>query len=144
MKELPDDRQIYISSRLWHEIQPKVDLTPFIFTLHNGIDLSKYGEGIRKFYFTFIIVRPDDEINHPYARFTRKNREADIAIEIPYAKAQKASEGELIKLMEEAYLKGIETLKALPLREGFDADRLERDVRAIFARDGWYEGVIMA
>ena len=27
---------------------------------------------------------------------------------------------------------------------GFDADRLERDVRAIFARDGWYEGVIMA
>ena len=144
MKELPDDRQIYVSSRLWHEILPKVDLTPFIFTLHEGIDLSKYGKGIRKFYFTFIIVKPNDKVNRPYAHFSRKNKEADIAVEISYEKAQAASEEELMKLMEAAYLQGIEQLKALPIKDGFDVDGFLEDVEKIFSRDGWYQRVQVA
>ncbi len=139
MKELLDDRQIYISSRLWHEIYPKVDLTPFIFTLHEGIDLSKYGEGIKKFYFTFIIVKPDDKINLPYTHYSKNKEEVDIAIEIPYERAQKASEIELIQLMEEAYLRGIEQLKTLPVKGRFDVDRLKKDVEMIFSKDRWYE-----
>jgi len=139
MKELLDDRQIYVSSRLWHEIQPKVDLTPFIFKLHEGIDLSKYGEGIKKFYFTFIIVRPDDKINLPYCHYSKNKKEVDIAIEIPYEKAQEASKVELIQLMEEAYLKGIEKLKTLSVKGRFDVDKLKKDVERIFSRDKWYE-----
>lgn len=141
MKELPEDRQIYISSRLWHEIHPKVDLTPFIFTLHEAIDLSKYGKGIKKFYFTFIIVKPDDEINHPYTHFNKKDKEADIAIKISYQKALEASEVELIHLMEDAYLKGIEKLKTLQVKGLFDFDKLKKDVEVIFSRKKWYEAV---
>lgn len=139
MKELPNDRQIYISSRLWHEIHPKVDLTPFIFTLHEGIDLSKYGEGIRKFYFTFIIVKPNDIINRPYAHFNKKKREVDIAIKISYTKAEKASSSKLIRLMEDAFLQGIEKLKTLPLNAPFDVDQLQKDVKRIFSREGWFK-----
>jgi|APTNR8051073442_1049403.scaffolds.fasta_scaffold08830_4 hypothetical protein len=139
MKALLDDRQIYVSSRLWHEIYPKVDLTPFIFILHEDIDLSKYGEGIKKFYFTFIIVRPDDKINLPYTHYSKNKKEVDIAIEIPYEKALEASKVELIQLMEEAYLKGIDKLKTLPVKERFDVDKFKKDVENIFSIDKWYE-----
>ena len=74
MREIPEDRQIYISGRLWHEVYPKVNLTPFIYVLHDGIDLSKYGKGLKKFYFTFIVVQPHDEINVPYACFDKKEK----------------------------------------------------------------------
>lgn len=144
MKELLDDRQIYVSSRLWHEIYPKVDLTPFIFKLHEEIDLSKYGEGVKKFYFTFIIVRPDDKINLPYTHYSKTKEEVDIAIEIPYESAQKASGIELIQLMEEAYLRGIEKLKTLPVKGRFDVDLLKKDVEMIFSKDRWYEMVKVA
>ena len=42
MKSLPDERQIYISCRIWNEVYPKMDIAPFIFALHEGIDLKKY------------------------------------------------------------------------------------------------------
>jgi len=140
MREIPEDRQIYISGRLWHDVYPKVNLTPFIYTLHDGIDLSKYGNGLKKFYFTFIVVKPHDEINVPYARFDKKEKAADIAVGIPYSLVECASEKETIELMENAYLEGIEKLQSLPVKD-FDAAGLKKDVEMIFSRDKWYEGV---
>ena len=141
MREIPEDRQIYISGRLWHEVYPKVNLTPFIYVLHDGIDLSKYGKGLKKFYFTFIVVKPHDEINVPYARFDKKRKAADIAVGIPYDLVEGASEKETIKLMEKAYLEGIGKLAELPIKD-FDFVGLKKDVEEIFSRDGWYERVV--
>ena len=141
MREIPEDRQIYISGRLWHEVYPKVNLTPFIYVLHDGIGLSKYGKGLKKFYFTFIVVKPHDEINVPYTRFDKELRAADIAVGIPYDLVESASEEETIGLMEKAYLEGIEKLGSLPI-EDFDVDSLKEDVEEIFSRDGWYERVV--
>ncbi len=141
MREIPEDRQIYISGRLWHEVYPKVNLTPFIYVLHDGIDLSKYGKGLKKFYFTFIVVKPHDEINVPYARFDKKDKAADIAEGIPYDFVEGASEKKTIKLMEKAYLEGVEKLGELPIK-GFDVGSLKEDVEEIFSRDGWYEAVL--
>lgn len=139
MRNLPDDRQIYVSSRLWHEIYSKVNLPPFIFALHEGIDLSKYGDGLKKFYFTFIIVTPADKVNQAYTHYDKKERSADIAIAIPYDQAEKASESELIKLMEQAYLQGIDQLHQLRLKGEFDICAFRKDVEAIFSVDNWYE-----
>lgn len=138
MREIPEDRQIYVSGRLWHEIYPKVNLTPFIYVLHDTIDLGKYGKGLKKFYFTFIVVKPHDEINVPYARFDRKRKAADIAVKIPYHVVEGASEKETIQLMESAYLEGVDKLAELPIRD-FDSIGLKKDVEEIFSRDGWYE-----
>ena len=139
MRELPDDRQIYVSSRLWHEIHPKVNLTPFIFGLHEGIDLAKYGDGLNKFYFTFLILLPDNELFPPGTYFDEEKQEAEIAVAIDYDDAFNASEEELIKMMEEAYLKGIELIDTLPLKSEFDTQSFKEDVEAIFSQDKWYE-----
>lgn len=138
---IPEERQIYVSGRLWHEIYPKVNLTPFIHVLHESIDLSKYGDALKKFYFTFIIVKPEDKINRPGRHFNKKNKAADISIQIPYHQILTASESETIKLMESAYLEGIEQLRTLPLKGPLNIDKLKQDVQAIFALEEWYKRI---
>lgn len=140
MKSIPDERQIYISGRLWHEIYPKMDIAPFIFALHEGIDLTKYGEGLKKLYFTFLVMPPDDQVLAPYQHYSAKKQEADISVRIPYEAVVNAAAPELLRLMEEAYLQGIERLKSYTaLVRDFDVDGLKRDVEKIFEKEGWYE-----
>ena len=140
MKNLPDERQIYISARLWYEIYPKMDIAPFIFALHEGIDLGKYGAGLKKFYFTFLVMPPDDKVLAPYQHYSTKKQEADISVRIPYEQVVNATEPALIVLMEQAYLQGIEQLKSYAaLMRNFDVEGLKRDVEKIFKTEGWYE-----
>lgn len=138
IEEFPDDRQIYISARLWHEIQPKIDLQPFIFALHEGIDLTKYGGGLEKFYFTFIIVPPEDEINLPYCHYDSEKCEVDVGIAVSYQLMAKSTKSESFGLLEEAYLNGIKQIATLPLAN-FDADALRENVKNIFAKEDWYQ-----
>lgn len=144
MKLIPSDRQIYISARLWHEIDPKVRLAPFIYALHDGIDLSKYGNGLKKFFFTFLILKPDNKRFLPGTYFSKKKREAEIAVAIDYDTAFNASQEDLIKMMEAAYLEGISLIDTLPLDGGFDVAAFKRDVEDIFSQDKWYEVVMEA
>ena len=144
MKLIPDDRQIYVSARLWHEIHPKVDMAPFIYALHDGIDLSKYGDGLKKFYFTFLVLLPRNKMFPPGTYFSRKKSEAEIAVAIDYDKAFNASKEELIKMMEAAYLEGIDLIKTLPLKGDFDVEAFKKDVEKIFSRDKWYEEAVAA
>lgn len=140
MKSIPDERQIYISGRLWHEIYPKMDIAPFVFALHEGIDLTKYGEGLKKLYFTFLVMPPDDKVLAPYQHYSAKKQEADISVRIPYEAVVNAAAPELLRLMEDAYLQGIERLRYYPaLVRGFDVEGLKRDVEKIFEKEGWYE-----
>lgn len=140
MKSIPDERQIYISGRLWHEIYPKMDIAPFIFALHEGIDLTKYGEGLKKLYFTFLVMPPEDQVLAPYQHYSAKKQEADISVRMPYEAVVNAALPELVRLMEQAYLQGIERLKAYTaLVRGFDVEGLKRDVEKIFEKEGWYE-----
>ncbi len=139
IEEFPDDRQIYISARLWHEIQPKIDLQPFIFALHEGIDLTSYGNGLKKFYFTFLISLPGKSLWAPGTYFSRKREAAEIAVDIDYDRIREASKAETFELMEKAYLEGIDLIKTLPLKSSFDVDAFRQDVAAIFAKAGWYE-----
>ena len=92
MKEIPEDRQIYISARLWHEIYPKVRLAPFIYALHEGIDLSNNGDGLCKFYFTFLILKPDNKLHFPGTYFDKEKKEAEIALKIAQEEAQQDEE----------------------------------------------------
>jgi hypothetical protein len=144
MSYLPDDRQIYVSARVWHEIYPKLNLSPFIHTLHEDIDLRKYGEGLQKFYFNFLVDLPKNKVLEPYKYYSRKNQEADISVRIPYNQMLSASEEEAIKLMENAYLRGIDQLKTFSLKNSFDVDGFKKDVEAIFAKEKWYEMAVAA
>lgn len=137
MKTLPKDRQIYLSGRLWHEISPKVRIAPFIYALHEGIDLTKYGDGLEKFYFTFLVQKTD--FFKPAKFYSQKKKEADISVEIPIEKVEAATEEKTIKLMEAAYLEGIDKLKTIKRLHNFDVDAFKKDVEAIFSKEKWYE-----
>jgi hypothetical protein len=139
MKQIPNERQIYISARVWHELYPKLNLTPFIYALHEGIDLAKYGAGLKKFYFNFLIDLPENQVLEPYLHYSRKKMEADISVRIPYHQFQNASPTEVIQLMEKAYLEGIEQLKNRSLAGDFAIEAFKADVQAIFAKENWYE-----
>ncbi|HMQ49860.1 MAG TPA: hypothetical protein PKA70_20505 [Saprospiraceae bacterium] len=138
LQVIPEERQIYISGRVWHEVFPKVNLTPFIYILHQNVDLRQYGGGLRKYYFTFIVVKSGDKFNKPYARFNKKRKEADIAIGISYDLISQSSKEEALKLMEEAYLEGIDKLKELPLTD-FDTYKFKNDIATLFKQDNWYK-----
>ena len=139
MKLIPNDRQIYVSARLWHEIDSKVRLAPFIYALHDGIDLTKYGDGLKKFYFTFLILRPERTLFPPGTYFDKEKRSAEIAVKIDYDKVLHSSKEEIIKMMEDAYLEGIDLISTLPLPGEFDVAAFRKDVETIFAVDKWYE-----
>lgn len=139
MIEIPDEKQIYVSGRIWHELYPKVNPSPFLYAFHQWIDLSKYGDGLKKFYFTFLVLQPIPPFFPPGTYFSRKRQEAEIAVEIPYDKVVKATEEETIKMMETAYLEGIDLIHTLPLKSDFDVAAFKKDVEAIFAQDKWWE-----
>lgn len=143
MKLIPDDRQMYVSARLWHEIDSKVRLAPFIYALHDEIDLSKYGDKLDRFYFTFLILRPGRMLFQPGTYYSRKRKRIEVAVAIDYEKAFNATRPELIKMMEKAYLEGIEMIGSR-IKTGFDIDQFKKDVEAIFSIDKWYELVMEA
>lgn len=138
METLNKNRSIYISARLWHEYQDKVNLTPFINAIEEHITLSNYGDGLNKFYFTFLVTKPNDFFV-PVKIFNKKKKAADISVEIPYEKIEAATKEEAIKLMEEAYLKGIDKMAAIKSLENFDVAAFKKDVEAIFSQEKWYE-----
>lgn len=137
--EITDHHQIYISGRIWHELYPKVNPTPFLRAIRRQIDLSKYGDGIQKFYFTFIVEKPNDVIDFSGTYFDPETKEAEIAVAIDYERAAQASPSECIALMEAAYLEGIDLLETLPLSSKFDIPAFKGEVETIFAQEGWWE-----
>jgi hypothetical protein len=133
---LPNDRQIYISSRVWHEVSEFVDELPFQFTLHDKIDLLRYGNGLKKFYFNFLITPHD--VLMPYTYFSKKRQEADISVSILYQTFLKATPTQRFKLLESAYLEGIDQLAKRLKNQDFDTARFKADVAALFAKEDWY------
>lgn len=73
------------------------------------------------------------------ASYSRKNRRAVIAVEMPYQDLFSASKEEVIRLMEVAYLEGIEQIADLRLTAPFDHQAFKADVQAIFAQEDWYK-----
>lgn len=138
MKLLPKDRQIYVSGRVWHEYYPKINVTPFIYALYENIDLAKYGHGVKRFLFTYIVTKPDG-FYEPVALFDKKKREADISIVIPNEVIENATEEETIKIMEKVYLQGIDKLNLIKEKGNFDVASFKKDVEAIFSKENWYK-----
>lgn len=144
MKLIPNDRQIYVSARLWHEIQSKIDVAPFNYALHEGINLFDYGRSVHKFYFTFLILLPSNKLFFPGIHYDGNRKSIEVAVAIDYEMAFHANPRELVKMMEQAYLEGIDLISTLSLVETFDGVAFRKDVEAIFAVEKWYERAMEA
>lgn len=136
---IPDDRHIYVSGRIWDALYPKVDPAPFVYALHRGIDFDKYGPGIEKFYFTFIVTRPHNNLHQPGIHFDKTTKEFEVAVRIPYEEIVDATQLDTLHQMEEAFLAGIDRIAEIKLDSPFDYHSFREDVAAIFAQEKWYE-----
>ncbi|GJM32101.1 MAG: hypothetical protein DHS20C18_11020 [Saprospiraceae bacterium] len=135
----PKDKLIHVSGRIWHELYPKVNPSLFLYAFRKGIDLSKYGDGVSKYYFTFIVEKLNPTFDASGTYFDGDTNVAEIAVEIPYNKVLVATKEETIKLMEQAYLKGIDLIATLPLKSDFDVVNFKKDVENIFSNADWYK-----
>ncbi|MGH1438048.1 MAG: hypothetical protein ACRBG0_26675 [Lewinella sp.] len=137
------DQQIFISGRIWHELYPKVDPGLFLEVLGEKIDLKKYGDGIAKFYFTFVVI---EKLTPNFSGWVGsdyfpKRASVDIGIRVPYEEIVAADEATVIRLMEKALLEGIDTIADHEHKfvAPFDYKAFKADVKAIFAEENWYK-----
>jgi hypothetical protein len=143
MPALPDERQFYISLRIWHELSGKVDVNRMEKVLHASLDLSKYGADLKKYFYNFLLMPSSSQVLTPYAHYAPKNKLADISTAINYEKMFAASPRERLKMQEVAYLEGLDALAKKLKNRDFDVARLKEDVARIFAEENWWclEGV---
>ena len=143
LHELGKEQQIFISGRIWHELYPKVRPSLFLKVLEQKIDLKKYGDGITKFYFTFVVI---EKLTRNFSGWVGsdyfpKRASVDIGIRVPYEEIVAADEATVIRLMEKALLEGIDTIAAHEHKfiAPFDYKASKADVEAIFAEENWYK-----
>ena len=132
-----EEQQIHVSGRIAEELFPKVNPQLFADVLRREIDLSKYGEGVDKFYFTFSILG-NTVLKFHGEHYSRKKRAVEIAVRVPLEETLSANQEETIRLMEKAYLEGIDLIGTLKLVAPFDHVAFKKDVEAIFANKDWY------
>ncbi|MEL7252316.1 MAG: hypothetical protein AAFO03_28150 [Bacteroidota bacterium] len=135
---IPTERHIYVSGRVWHEVHPKVNPSPFIYKLYEEIDFESYGKGLSKFYFTFIVTQPQNKLHQPGRYFSRKKRALEVAIRLPYEEVYHASEEDTFRMLEAAFLQGIEQIGEVKLPAPFDFEAFKTDVAKIFEDKDWY------
>lgn len=132
-----EGQQIHVSGRIAQEVFPKVNPQIFADVLRERIDLSTYGEGIDKFYLTFIVMG-DTVLKFEGEHYNCNSRKAEIAVSIPLEQVLDASQEQTIALMQQAYLEGIEQIAQLKLAAPFDFLALRSDVASVFAEPEWY------
>jgi hypothetical protein len=139
---LPEDISIYVSGRVWHELYPKVNPSPFLYKLYEEIDLASYGKGLEKFYFTFIVTQPTNNLHQAGNYFSSKKRSMEVAVRLPYEDVYSASEAEVFRMLEAAFLEGIDQIGKVQLPESFDYISFKTDVARIFMDKDWYVGAV--
>ncbi|MEL6659538.1 MAG: hypothetical protein AAFP77_18205 [Bacteroidota bacterium] len=140
IQDLAGEQQLFISGRIWHELYPKVDPGLFLKVLREQIDLRNYGEGITKFYFTFVVL---EKITPNFSNWVGSDyypdkASVDIGIRIPFQDVVEADEETVIKLMEKALLEGIDTIGEHDITSSFDHEAFKADVEVIFENSDWY------
>ena len=136
-------QQIHVSGRIAQQVYPKANPVLFEEVLRQKIDLSKYGDGLSKYFFTFIVLE-NTVLEFEGSYFNTDDRTAEIAVRIPLDEVLEASQERTIRLMENAYLKGVDLIGTLDLGASFDHDAFKRDVKGIFENPDWYESDLAA
>jgi hypothetical protein len=138
-QDLANEQQLFISGRIWHELYPKVNPGLFLKVLRQKIDLKKYGDGIAKFYFTFVVIEnlTPNFSNWVGSDYYPKKASIDIGIRMPYEEVVAGDKATVIELMEKAFLSGIDTIGKYELIAPFDHEAFKADVEAIFEKENW-------
>lgn len=130
------DRRINIGLIAWHELSDKIKAVGFEDTLNENIDLSTYGEGVEKYYFTFIVVKPTNTIHEEELFFNPEKKELSISLKLNYEEVEAASKDKMMELMSALFLKGLDQANDLEIPD-FDVEKLREDAERLFLEKRW-------
>lgn len=136
-QEAEEQEQLFVTGRISQEVYPEVWPAVFEDALRPVIDLAKYGEGVQKFYFTFIVLSNtvlEFEVEH----YNREDQVVEIAIRIPLEELLGATQEATIRRMEQTYLEAIDRIDEMELGTSFDHLAFSVDVKTVFAEPDWY------
>lgn len=131
------EEQLFVTGRISQDIYPEMWPAAFEDALRPVIELSKYGDGVKKFFFTFIALK-NTVLKFAGAYYNRKKRHVEIAIRIPLEELLGIGQAATIRRMEQTYLEAIDKIGELNLAGPFDHTAFRADVEAVFDQEDWY------
>ncbi len=108
--------------------------------LNDSLRLSDYGD-ITGIAFIFIVTAPEDVIHSEMFRWSRAKKTLEVHTRLPFEAVESASQSEVLHLMAQKYLQTMQ--ERLPKKKipQFDGERFITDLRQLFEKQGWLEGV---
>jgi hypothetical protein len=108
--------------------------------LNGSLQLGDYGD-ITGIAFIFIVTSPDDAIHTEMFRFNRAKKTLEVHMRLPFEAVESASQSEVLHMMAQKYLQTMQ--ERLPKKKipHFDWERFVNDLRQLFEKQGWLEGV---
>ncbi|MEL6928781.1 MAG: hypothetical protein AAFO95_09110 [Cyanobacteria bacterium J06600_6] len=136
-QEAEEQEQLFVTGRISQEVYPEVWPAVFEDALRPVIDLAKYGEGVQKFYFTFIVLS-NTVLEFEGEHYDEEGQVVEIAIRIPLEELLGTTQEATIRCMEQKYLEAIDRIGEMEVGDSFDHLAFSADVEAVFAESDWY------
>ena len=104
-------KEFELTSIAWHEVQDKVDVEPLEALLNGSLRLTDYGKVVKKIYFVFIAVRPENTNHQNEVRFNADTATLEVKLNLNYLHVVQGTTKEVQAMMAALFLRS--TMKIL-------------------------------
>lgn len=132
-------KEDFILTKLtWHEVSGKIDVLPIAKALNGNIRLSDYGIGVNRVYFTFIAVKPSNNLHENEVKFDKKSKTLELSLNLSYEHILTADKPTILKMMAMLFLVSVDLWERFEI-EDFDRKAFKKEVEKLFAKKKWLE-----
>lgn len=119
-----------LTSIVWHKVQDKVDVEPLEILLNKHLSLSNYGNSIKKVYFVFIAVRPENNLHKNRVEFHSDTGTLEVALKLIYEHIVNSSFEEVQRMMFSLFKRSIDLFDKLNPSD-FALERFRKDMEKL-------------
>ncbi|MEZ4958270.1 MAG: hypothetical protein R2830_00490 [Saprospiraceae bacterium] len=116
----------------------KIDVQPIAKALNGNIRLSDYGIGVNRVYFTFIAVKPSNNLHENEVKFDKKSKTLELSLNLSYEHILTADKPTILKMMAMLFLVSVDLWERFEI-EDFDRKAFKKEVEKLFAKKKWLE-----
>ncbi len=104
--------------------------------LLKNIDLSTYGDGLKKIVFVPMGVAKDDPIHKEKAQYSSRSKKLEIHKHLSIENFDKITEKEFLKNTAQAFYNAIQIIKKRSIKN-FDTNGFLKAIESLFIKKGW-------
>ena len=110
--------------------------------LNKYLTITNYTQNLQKIVFVYIAITPELNFKEEdFKRYRWKNKCLEVGLNLNYKRLLQAKEPEVLQILAEGYLRGIEELMQ---RKDFDNKRFYKDVEKLFIENGLLPQAVVA